>query len=98
MSDKHDREPIKHTCPDIDKYIKYIKMQILKHSELQRLNEQERFDAAFSMSNQLEECIDYLEELRNSNHTLRMWGIEEAEEVDSLKNYIEELESKVELT
>jgi len=93
MSDNHSREPIKHTCPDIDKYIKWIKMQILKDSELQRLNEKDLFDAASSMSSQLEECIDYLEELRNANHTLRMWGIEEADEVDRLNDHVEELEA-----
>jgi len=92
MSDRHDREPIKHTCPDIDKYIKWIKMEIVKDRDLKNMDEKELFDAASSMSSQLENCIDYLEELRKSNDTLRCWGIEEADEVDSLKSYVEELE------
>ena len=95
MSNKHDREPIKHTCPEIDKYIKHIKWEIVKDRDLKNLNEKELFDAASSMSSQLESCIDYLEELRSSNDTLRSWGIEEADEVDSLKNYVEELEIKL---
>ena len=58
MEDKHHREPIKHTCPDIDKYIKWIKMEIVKDRDLQRMDEKELLDAASSMSNQLEACID----------------------------------------
>ena len=95
MADKHYREPIKHTCPDIDKYIKWIKFEIIKERDLKNFSEKELFDAASSMSSQLESCIDYLEELRKSNETLRNWGITEADEVDSLNNYIEELENKL---
>lgn len=91
---RHDREPIKHTCPDIDKYIKWIRMKIVKDRDLKNMDEKELVDVASEMSSQLDECIGYLEELRDSNHTLRMWGIEEAEEVDSLNNYVEELEKK----
>ena len=92
MSNKHDREPIAYTCPTIDKYIKSIKLEIFKDRELKSMNESELFDAACSMRNELEMCIDYLEELRKSNDTLRQWGITEAEEVDSLQSYVEELE------
>jgi predicted nuclease with TOPRIM domain len=95
MSDKHEREPIKHTCPDIDKYIKWIKFEIVKDRDLKNMDEKELFDAASSMGSQLESCIDYLEELRKSNETLRNWGITEADEVDSLQNYVEELEVKL---
>ncbi len=90
--DKHYREPIKHTCPDIDKYIKWIKMSVYKDRELNNMDEKDLRDTASQMSSQLEECIGYLEELRSSNDTLRKWGIEEAEEVDSLNAYISELE------
>lgn len=95
MSDKHNREPIKHTCPDIDKYIKWIKFEIVKDRDLKNMDEKDLLDAASSMSSQLESCIDYLEELRKSNETLRNWGISEADEVDSLQNYVEELEAKL---
>jgi uncharacterized coiled-coil DUF342 family protein len=95
MSNKHYREPIKHTCPDIDKYIKRIKFEIVKDRDLKNMDEKELFDASSSMSSQLESCIDYLEELRKSNDTLRQWGITEADEVDSLNNYVEELEAKL---
>ena len=85
MNNKHDREPIKHTCPDIDKYIKWIKFEIVKDRDLKYMNEKELFEAASSMSSQLESCIDYLNELRDSNHALREWGIEEANKVDELE-------------
>jgi hypothetical protein len=92
---KHYREPIKHTCPDIDKYIKWIKSDITQDRHLRNMDEKDLFDVASTMSSRLEDCIGYLEELRSSNDTLRCWGIEEAEEVDSLKNYVEELEEKL---
>ena len=85
MIREHNREPIKHTCPDIDKYIKWIKMQIVKDRDLKNMDEKELFDVASSMSSELEECIDRLEELRKSNDTLRQWGIEEARNVDELE-------------
>jgi hypothetical protein len=85
---KHHREPIKHTCPDIDKYIKCIKNEIVKDRDLRNMDEKELFDVASSMSSQLESCIDYLEELRKSNETLRNWGIEEAELADDFEEQL----------
>jgi uncharacterized coiled-coil DUF342 family protein len=96
MPDKHSREPIKHTCPDIDKYIKWIKFEIVKDRDLKNMDEKELFDVASSMSSKLDDCIEYLEELRKSNDTLRCWGIEEAERVDELEEKIEEMEAKLE--
>ena len=92
--DKHPREPIKHTCPDIDRYIKHIKFEITKESYLKNMNEEELRNVASSMNSQLEICIDYLEELRDSNHALRMWGIEEADKVDELENKLEEADAQ----
>lgn len=82
---KHEREPIPHTCPDIDKYIKWIKMEIWKDRDLKNLSESDLFDAASRMSSTLDDCIGYLEELRKSNDTLRKWGIEEARRVDEME-------------
>ena len=90
----HQREPIKHTCPDIDKYIRYIKMTIVQDRDLKNMDEKEIFDAASSMASELENCIGYLEELRGSNDTLRLWGIEEAEKADKFELQIEELSTK----
>ena len=92
---KHDREPVKHTCPDIDKYVKSIRMEIVKDRDLKNMDEEQLRDVASSMAAELYRCEDWFEQLRDANHALRMWGIEEAEEVDSLKIYIEELELKL---
>lgn len=81
----HPREPIKHTCPEIDKYIRWIKRSIVKDRDLKNMDERELFDTASAMSSELKYCIDYLESLRKSNDTLRKWAIEEAECVDELK-------------
>jgi hypothetical protein len=48
--EKHHREPIKHTCPDIDKYIKSIKYEIIKDRDLRNMDEKELFNSASSMS------------------------------------------------
>ena len=92
----HRREPIKHTCPDIDKYIKWIKYDIVEDRHLRNMNEEDLYDAASTMSTTLENCIGYLEELRSSNDILRYWGIGEAGRVDELENTLEELENEFE--
>ncbi len=89
MANKNSREPIKHTCPEINTYIKYIKMTIVKDRDLKNMNEKELFDSASSMSSELENCIDYLENLRKANDILRQWGIEEANMVDELEGQLE---------
>ena len=90
----HIREPIKHTCPDIDRYIKTIKQVLYKDRELKGLEYDDLFSAAVDMSYELESCIDYLEELRASNDELRQWGIEEADKADDFELKIEELENE----
>jgi FtsZ-binding cell division protein ZapB len=81
----HKREPIKHTCPDINRYIKAIKQAIYTDGQLKGMEYNELSDVASRMASELESCIDYLEELRESNYQLREWGIEEAERVDELE-------------
>lgn len=88
--------PVKETCPDIDKYIKYIKMCICKDRDLKNMEEKELYEAASEMNTQLESCIDYLEELRSSNHSLREWGKELESEVEFAAIQIDELEKQIE--
>ena len=88
--------PVKITCPDIDKYIKYIKMVICKDRDLKNMNEQELYDTASAMNSELESCIDYLEELRKSNAALRDWGEGLDAELEEAASRIGELEEKLE--
>jgi len=90
----HKREPIKHSCPEIDRYIKSIKRALTEERYLKGLEFDELFQAASDMAYELYQCIDYLESVRSSNDTLRQWGIEEAEKVDELELQIEELSTK----
>jgi len=84
---KHYREPINHTCPDIDKLIKGI-------DEITKLTKGyesiEDISDLKDILNDIESILwNYdreLEALRNSNDVLRNWGINEAEEVDKLEN------------
>ena len=93
--------PVKNTCPDIDKYIRWIKMALVEERYLKGYNEREVFDAAVSMANELESCIGYLEDLRSSNDSLRCWGecLEEelhdaGQQINDLENHLEELKEK----
>ena len=86
--------PIKHTCPTIDKYIKSIKQAMYDKRSLQVMSEIYLLDAALEMSNELSNCIDYLEDLRDSNDALRKWGEELTNELESAATYINELENQ----
>lgn len=87
--------PVKHTCPDIDKYIKWIKQCICKDSDLKNMNEMDLLETAQSMNSQLEECIGYLEQLRSSNHELREWGEGLDSELQEAGERINELENNL---
>ena len=89
----HQREPIKHTCPDIDKYIRRIKKVLVSERELRGCESDDLMSYSINMASELESCIDYLEEIRSSNDTLRQWGIEEAEKVDEIRAKVDELVS-----
>jgi hypothetical protein len=96
MNYKHYREPVKHTCPDIDKVIDVIN-RCIKNCE-PKIGESEedllyRLDA---IRHDLWGIDDILEKLRAANDELRQWGIEEADEVDRLSYYVSELELKLE--
>lgn len=95
MSYRHYREPIKHTCPDIDRYIKAIKGEIVTDRYLEDMNESELLETAAAMNSQLEKCINYLEDLRDANATLRQWGIDEATKVDNLEYELDEVKEKL---
>lgn len=82
----HYREPIKHTCPDIDKLVKGIDEINKMLRGYEKLNEADDLkDLINNIENTLWDFDTKLEELRRSNDTLRDWGISEAEQVDKLE-------------
>ena len=91
----HHREPINHTCPDINKLIKG-QTEILKLTRnYQKIDEVDELkDIISEIENILWNFDSELESLRKSNETLRNWGIYEALEVDKLENDIYSLENK----
>jgi hypothetical protein len=81
----HGREPIKHTCPDIDKIVKSIK-EIEKSCNLRgREDESDLKEIISDVSNEVYGLDREMEKLRKSNDELRCWGIDEANEVDHLE-------------
>ncbi len=93
--DKHYREPVKHTCPDIDNLIKG-QNDIMKL--IRNYHKIDDIDVLKDILNDIESILyDFekqLEKLRSSNNELRTWGILEAEKVDELEDYISELENQ----
>ncbi len=92
---KHNREPIKHTCPDIDKLIigqNEIFKLIKNYQKIEDVNDFKNIIS--EIENILWDFENQLEQLRKSNDTLRDWGISEAEEVDKLENRIQYLENE----
>ena len=93
----HRREPVKFTCPTIDKCIEQIKAIIDKSVDVlysRDVDTMEEWieDTVWLLS----EIIDTLEELRDSNSKLRDWGCSEAYSVDELELKIVKLEEKIE--
>ena len=89
------KAPIRHTCPQIDKYIKEIKYNIHKQRDLENMDLADLLDAAKNMNYELENCINYLEDLRSSNDTLRSWGEDESERADKLEDEIYNLQETI---
>ena len=90
----HYREPIKHTCPDIDKLVKgidEINKMLRGYEKLDEVDDLK--DLISDIENTLWDFDTKLEELRKSNDTLRQWGIEEAEQVDKLKEELSKVVS-----
>jgi vacuolar-type H+-ATPase subunit E/Vma4 len=94
--EKHDREPIQHTCPDIDKVVSAIE-KVNKWIYKLRGNEDEETlrDLLSDISNELWGMDTIMEKLRKSNDDLRQWGIEEAEYADRLQEKYENETSEV---
>lgn len=91
----YDAAPVGHTCPDIDKAIKFIRgaMDYLDGLKFEnRADERERDGHVVD----LDKAIDLLEELRESNATLRDWGADGDQLVEELTATVDDLEEQVE--
>ena len=90
----HYREPIEHTCPDIDKLVKgidEINKMLRGYKKLDEVDDLK--DLISDIENTLWDFDTKLEELRRSNDTLRDWGISEAEQVDKLEEELSKVVS-----
>jgi hypothetical protein len=66
----------------------------VKERDLDNMEKQDLYTAAVDMSSQLESCIEYLEELRSSNKTLRDWGNDLVADLEEMETEIKALESR----
>lgn len=95
MSKKHYREPVKNTCPTIDKVIDAIDSakrdlkRAISVSELERA----RSEAEDSYGH-LDKLDQLMEKLRSDNELPREWGNDEANRVDELESEQEELRNE----
>lgn len=92
----HYREPVKDTCPLIDKCIQQIKSAIDKSIDVSYSRDVDTMEEWISDTVWLlDKIIEAFEELRDSNSKLREWGCNEASRVDELEEKIEKLENKI---
>lgn len=84
--------PVRHTCPDIDKCIKWINEA--QKSIYWAINQIESIETDADVSSIIDELasaanqIDFegvLEQLRNSNSELRDWGTELAKHIETFE-------------
>ena len=85
--------PVKTTCPDIDKAIRSIRAAI-KVAKEGRKQHPEADDYFWDILYNIEDLEGPLEDLRNSNASLRDWGDSLEEELRSSASIIAELENK----
>jgi len=94
MNGSHFRQPIGHTCPDIDKVIKSIEEAV----KLCRVDDRYTVEELISTINDIEwklDIINQLEVLRSSNDILRDWGKQEALRVDELEQELEDANAEL---
>jgi chromosome segregation ATPase len=95
--------PVKFTCPDIDKVIKWI-TSAMKMAKDSRKTFPEADDIFHDIYYELEGCDGLLEDLRKANSSLRLWGYElqkeikeKEEEISTLEGEVEKLQQKITL-
>jgi hypothetical protein len=96
---RRNTEPVRHTCPDIDRLISTI-TQIVK--EMDESGEEDDKDDLLSLIQNWSSDLRSigvgkwceLETLRNSNGSLRDWGSEMYDDAEKMENERDEWESK----
>lgn len=83
--------PVRHTCPNIDKALKCIKQAWAEIKDA--IDEKQTLN---SIECELDMAADILEDLRNDNGSLRLWGHELEDEIKGLNDYVAELETRLE--
>lgn len=93
-------EPVRHTCPDIDRIKDTIKRIVIRLDNFDEDTDKEVLLSYISdVSSDLYEIggsnSSELEELRASNHSLREWGREMYEDAEQMEKERDEFECKV---
>lgn len=90
--------PVKNTCPDIDRAIRSVQAALkIAHSGMSRHEKRSDDWTDFDdIDTELRNLEGELEDLRNANASLREWGEQLTDELETSANYINELEQKLE--
>lgn len=95
MAHHHYREPIKHTCPNIDWTQDSVRNILTELRYIVTDTEPVYIERAMNnVESIVNDVVSKLEELRRSNDTLRQWGIDEASRADELEEMLDDVESK----
>lgn len=95
--------PTPNTCPDINRHIASIRASMLGIIyKAEDLEHDELVDMVKDMDSMLHECIDFAEEMRIANSSIRGWGEEQAtllidaqRDIINLEDKVNELESEL---
>lgn len=92
-------EPVRHTCPDIDRVIRKITEIVLQMESCGDGDDKEDIlDSISSWSSDLKEIgfgkWNELETLRSSNASLREWGNDMYNEAENLERSLDEAETR----
>lgn len=89
------KEPVKHTCPDIDYVIDSVKAAISyidSKSSTETYTYEERCEDA---KNALIYLEDYMEEIRSANSALRDWGNNLTTLAEDLEDQVSDLQKQI---
>lgn len=90
------RQPVRNTCPDIDKALRILDnvFKTIKGRRSEDIDDMED-DILYDIESNLSDIPDYFESLRESNDKLRQWGSDEESEVDRLTDEISTMQDEI---